>query len=219
MPANKAFIFDLDGVLIDSENLWYEWNQLNYSRIFGEKIARNIGVTTGKNIDLIFETAMKLGSKANKANFMMEVKNKADQIYKQAPLSTGLDELGRVLHKLNYHMAIVSASPKEWVNEVVERLPFKNNIQIILSLHDRPDLAHKPAPDGYNEVIQALNATPESTIILEDTNIGIASAKASRATVIGLKQNLRKGYEQEGADIYADTIKDVVDIAKAFIPT
>lgn len=60
--------------------------------------------------------------------------------------------------------------------------------------------------------MKALEASPESTVILEDSNSGIKSAKASGAYTIGLKQNLVNGYIQEGADAYAETMADVIDI-------
>ena len=85
----------------------------------------------------------------------------------------------------------------------------------MISLEERKDLAHKPSPAGYLEAIKTLGVTPESSIILKDSNAGIASAKASEAYTIGLKQNLVKGYNQEGADIYADTVEDVIKIVLA----
>ncbi|HSW88764.1 MAG TPA: HAD family hydrolase, partial [Candidatus Saccharimonadales bacterium] len=82
------------------------------------------------------------------------------------------------------------------------------------SLDKRSDLPHKPAPDGYLEAIRMLGSTPQSTIILEDSNAGIASAKAAGAFVIGLRENLVEGQSQNGADIYADNINEVISIIK-----
>jgi len=45
---------------------------------------------------------------------------------------------------------------------------------------------------------------------LEDSNPGIASAKAAGAFTIGLRQNLIDGYQQVGADAYANTIDEVI---------
>jgi len=50
----------------------------------------------------------------------------------------------------------------------------------------------------------------QKTIILEDSNPGIASAKAAGAFTIGLRQNLIDGYQQVGADAYANTIDEVI---------
>lgn len=214
--ANKAFIFDLDGVLIDNETLWEEWKERNYPRIYGTKVAQKLGPTVGKSIDDVYEMAIKLGSTADKSSAMAEFTKQASYIYGSAPITSGLESLGNVLVELGYAIGIVSASPLDWVKLVVERLPFQKNISVIISLQERSDLAHKPAPDGYNEAILALGSTPNSTIILEDANPGIASAKASGALVIGIKQNLLPGYKQQGADIYIETASDVIPIVQKF---
>lgn len=62
--------------------------------------------------------------------------------------------------------------------------------------------------------MRVLASTPDNTIILEDSNSGIKSARASGAYTIGLKQNLVDSYVQEGADDYAKTMTDVIELVK-----
>lgn len=99
-------------------------------------------------------------------------------------------------------------------NNAIQRLKFQDSIELIISLYDRPDLENKPHPAGYLEAMRAMEAAPNDTYILEDSNAGIESAKSSGGYTIGLKQNLVAGYRQEGADIYADTMDDVISIVK-----
>ncbi len=95
---------------------------------------------------------------------------------------------------------------------VIDRLKFKDDLSIIISLDEREDLDHKPSPDGYLEAIKVLDTTPSSTIVLEDSNPGIAAAKAAGAYVVGLKLNLLPGYIQTGADMYVDKIDEIARI-------
>lgn len=212
---HKAFLFDLDGVLINDEQVWEDEKQVLYKELFGEGITRKLGSTLGVNIDTIYERAAKAGTSISKSavtNAFFEI---ADEIYETAPIPQGLNELVDVLKELGYRIGIVSASPLSWIATVLKRLPFENDIELIISLYERPDLSHKPEPDGYLEAIRALDAAPHTTIILEDSNSGIQSAKASGALTIGLKQNLARGYVQQGADVYADTALDVVDLVRS----
>jgi len=101
-----------------------------------------------------------------------------------------------------------------WITTLTKRLSFEDDIELIISLYERPDLAQKPAPDGYLAAMESLGASPATTIILEDSNVGIQSAKASGALTIGLRQNIIKGYKQEGTDVYANTIADVLAFVK-----
>lgn len=214
MKMNKAFIFDLDGVLIDNEKIWEEKKQKLYLEIFGPEIAAKLGSTLGINMDGIYEKAWLAGSNVKKDTLLEAFYKLAPTIYSTAPISNGVESLAMTLKELDYRIGIVSASPLAWITTVTKRLSFENDIELIISLHERADLAHKPAPDGYIEAIRILQASPKTTIVLEDSNSGIKSAKLSGAFTIGLKQNLLGGYVQEGADAYADTMQDVAKLIR-----
>jgi sugar-phosphatase len=210
----KAFIFDLDGVLINDEAIWENKKQDMYEQLFGADIHHKLGSTLGINMDGIYERAQSVGATIEKKSFIDEFYKLAEDIYNTAPIPDGTEDLAKSLIALGYRIAIVSASPLSWITDVTKRLTFENNIELIISLHERSDLPHKPEPDGYIEAMRVLDATTESTIILEDSNSGIKSAKASGAYTIGLQQNLVDGYEQEGADDYAKTMLDVIELVK-----
>jgi HAD superfamily hydrolase (TIGR01509 family) len=211
---SRAFIFDLDGVLIDDEKLWDDAKAKMYHDLFGDEVTARLGSTIGINLDGIYAAAVKAGAAVDQETFKKACYAAADNIYKTAPVTEGVADLAAELKQAGYRIGIVSASPLAWVTTVTKRLPFEDDIELIISLHERDDLEHKPAPDGYLEAIKVLGATPESTVILEDSNSGIKSAKASGAYTIGLKQNLTDGYEQQGADTYADNIDDVIKIVR-----
>lgn len=210
----NAFIFDLDGVMIDNELMWDERKAELHERLFGKKVTKAMGSTIGINMDGIYDRARACGTTVAKEALFYEYYELATEIYSTAPTPDGLDRLAAFLLDSGYKIGIVSASPLAWVTTVTKRLPFENEIELIISLHERPDLSHKPEPDGYNEAMTVLGASPHKTIVLEDSNAGIASAKASGAFVIGLRQNLVSGYEQTGADAYADTIDDVITLVR-----
>jgi phosphoglycolate phosphatase-like HAD superfamily hydrolase len=97
-----------------------------------------------------------------------------------------------------------------WIETVLKRLSFSHDINYVISINDRTDLKPKPDPSSYKEAIKHLNA--DFTFILEDSNAGIAAAKAASAYTIGLTVNLLPGYKQQGADIYANNMNEVVKI-------
>ena len=211
---NKAFLFDLDGVLIDDEQIWEDKKQALYEDFFGSDVTSKLGSTLGVNLDAIYERAAASGVKVSKTVFTDAIYGIADEVYAKAPIPEGLDELVAALKKLDFRIGIVSASPMSWITTVLNRLSFKNDFELVISLTERDDLAHKPAPDGYIEAMKALGSEPAVTFILEDSNSGIQAAKASGAYTIGLRQNLAKGYVQTGADEYAHTARDVIDIVQ-----
>jgi HAD superfamily hydrolase (TIGR01509 family) len=208
--ANKAFLFDLDGTLLNNESYWEEEKQGIYRRLFGEAITQRLGVTMGINLDDIYGLARANGATTTKDEVVAAFEASAVRVYAEAPIAEGVDELAVALTGLGYRMGVVSASPLAWVQTAVSRLSFASDIELVLSLHGHAELPQKPAPDGYLAAMRALGAIPASTVILEDSNTGIQAGKASGAFTIGLKQNLLPGYEQHGADVYADSMTDVL---------
>jgi beta-phosphoglucomutase-like phosphatase (HAD superfamily) len=214
---NKAFIFDFDGVLVNNEPIWDIEKEVVFSQMFGANMFKKLGPTVGLNIDAIHQKTRDLGSAVSMPELVHAFRERAPEVYRNAPLTPGLEELKIELTRLNFHLGIVSASPREWIDIVLDRLTWSaSEFKIVLSLQDRVDLAHKPSPDGYIHAMQELGASPKTTLILEDSNTGIASAKASGATVIGFKANLVPGYMQKGADFYANTTEDVLRLARVF---
>lgn len=212
----QAFLFDLDGVIIDDESTWEKAKEKMYVELFGKEIVAKMGSTIGLNINAIYELASKYGSTTPKERVVNAFYHYGDEIYQTAPITDGLEELVQIIKQNDFLIGIVSASPKRWIDIVIDRLSFKNDISLVFSIYDRSDLRHKPEPDGYLEAMKQIGSTSETTIALEDSNAGIASAKAAGIYTIGLKQNLVAGYEQNGADIYAENISDVINIVKNF---
>lgn len=213
---NKAFIFDMDGVLINNEPLWNVEKKEVFTKLFGEEIYAKMGSTVGVDTHSTFKRAVGLGATIALESFLNEYCKRAPNIYTTAPVTEGVEKLAEVLIKNNYAIGIVSASPREWIEMVVNRLSFKDKILVIISLEDSPDLKKKPAPDGYLKAMKDLGVTPSDTIILEDSNAGITSAKSSGAFTIALTQNLVEGYQQIDADAKANNMEDVIEIVSNY---
>lgn len=210
----KAFIFDLDGVILDDEAVWQDRKAQLYQDFFGEEVSAKLGLTSGVSMEGIYDLAVAAGAKVDKQELFEAFFRIAQTIYQTAPISDGLEELVAELRRLHCAIGIVSSSPMAWITAATKRLSFENDIEVIVSSYDREDIQHKPAPDGYIEAMKALGADASHTIALEDSNAGIMSAKASGAYTIGLKQNLITGYVQRGADVYADSMGEVIGLVR-----
>lgn len=209
--TKKAFLFDMDGVLADTEPEWAHQKQIIYTRLLGPDITRRLGDTRGISMDGIYDKAHALGATIPRTDFVAAHLQVAPAIYDTAPILDGAQKLATSLQELGYTLAIVSSSPGDWTSRVVCRLPFMDNLQLVLSLNDM-DIPQKPAPDGYIYAMRSLDAVPDSTIILEDSNSGIAAATASGAFTIAFDGLLTPGYDQLPADAVAHTVDDVLRI-------
>lgn len=212
---NKAFIFDMDGVLVDSERIWAAEEEDFMTRLFGKNIVDKIGSTMGVSINEVYKKAVEHGASIEKDAYVKAFDEEARSIYTRASLIQGTDALVEYLTSQEFKLGLVSASRLNGIEQVLQQLPFKEKFETIISINDA-GFPSKPAPDGFLEALRQLDADPKKSIILEDSNRGIASGKAAGCYVIGYSGHIVEGYQQSGADAYAKTMDDVIRLVESF---
>lgn len=212
MESLRAFIFDMDGVLVDSEKAWKPCDSAILKKFFDERTREHIGDTTGLGVKGVYERALEAGSNISFKELAKAYDEAAREVYRVAPLTTGTEKLAEYLLQQNFSLGLVTSSPQNWIDQVVPRIPWKNWLAAIISIGDRPDLRPKPAPDGFIEALRTMNSDARQSFILEDSNYGLRAGKAAGCFTIGFSANLPEGYVQEGADAYADSMQGVIDV-------
>ncbi|MEK7592777.1 MAG: HAD family phosphatase [Patescibacteria group bacterium] len=212
MTKKRVFVFDLDGVLVASEKMWLETETRFLHDIFGDGIANKIGDTVGMSVGEIYKKAVLFGTTFDKGEYDRLCLEAAKRVYSKCPISDGVDELVAYLLKIKWTLALLSGSPMSWIDQVACRLKWKDKLTKIVSLNEHTELRMKPYPDGYQFLIQDLGAQAEDCVALEDSNPGIASAKAAGLYTIGYREHLPVGYEQQGADICVNTMQEIVSM-------
>ncbi|MDO8552725.1 MAG: HAD family phosphatase [bacterium] len=207
---NKAFIFDLDGVLIDSQSMWHKIERENFPALFGKEIADKMPNLVGAGVEAVVSLALSNGSRVSRDEILKKYDEMALAVYARSKITFGVEKLADKLIAAGIAIGIVTQSSRIWIDQMLPRLSFRKSIRTIVSIPDNPKLKGKPAPDGYLKAFKNLNANPQGSFILEDSNVGIQAGKASGAFTIGYRGNLLPGYEQDGADAYAFSMDDVI---------
>ncbi len=213
---NKAFVFDMDGVLIDSESNWAPIERRVLPQLFGETIARQIGSSLGLSLHDFYDSAVHLGATISRDEFIEAYERESADVYANSPITDGVEELGGYLLKHDFKIGLVSMSPQKWIDLTLAKISFRDQFGIVLSLDQHPFLRGKPSPDGYKKAMEVLGAGPTTSMILEDSNAGLRAAKDSGAYTIGFRGHIPQGYQQVGADVYADSMTDVMRLVGEF---
>ncbi len=210
----KAVIFDLDGVLIDSEPLHaIADNQLlkelgteapeNYfDRYAGwtntamwEAIKNDFRIT--KSINEIIEMQMPI-----KLNLLQEGNHK---------VIPGIVDLLEELKTMHISVAIASSSPKLFIEAAVEKIGLKRYFAIILTGEEVEK--SKPEPDIFLKAAEFLKVKPSECLVVEDSKSGTIAAKKAGMMCIGY-QNVNSGNQDlSKADYIVTGIKEI-DIRK-----
>lgn len=209
---NKAFIFDMDGVVIDSEHAWQQSEKPMLVRVLGKEIAERIGNTVGLNAHHIFKKAQELGSSISLEDIAEGYGELAPTVYASSQITPGVEQLVEALDLRGYKIGLVTQSPKRDMELVLARLSYAKMFERTVSLFNHAELQPKPSPDGYRYVLKEFDAEPNQSFVLEDSNAGIQSAKSADTFVIAFTGNLLQGYKQAGADAYVETMSEVVAV-------
>lgn len=212
MNSKRLFVFDMDGVLVDSEKVWLEEESTFLDALLGKEISRRIGNTIGISMGEIYQKAYALGFRMDRAEYDRRYNETAIRVYARCTISKGADTLVDYLATHGWQLALLSASPRFWIEQVLRRLSWRDRLGAVLSLNEHKELRPKPAPDGYRFLLRKFNVEPNDSVALEDSNPGIASAKEAGLFTIGYWEHLPGGYAQDPADATADTMQDVLAI-------
>lgn len=208
--VKKAVIFDMDGVIIDSEPVWEKAEDIFLKSLCGAKkyqiVKPNI---LGSTLDQIYGAIVNSGVDISREEFFFAYSKQAKMVYDSAKLTSGMQSLLLALRKSGISVGLVSASPKEWIDMVMEKLESSRDVfTTTISLSGQQAFMPKPAPDGYQEMIRQLAAKPKDTIVIEDSSKGITAGKKSGAYTICFTQHISKSMPK-GADYYSSTIEDL----------
>ena len=206
----KAVIFDMDGVIIDSEPIHFEVDMQTMKdlgcNISREELEKYVGTTNEYMIADIKKNYNIRKSVEEIINYKVEmVKNKIVQSDLE-PIE-GIRELLIDLKKKNIPAAIASSSPKDFINIVVSKFKLQEYFKYIVSGEEVE--SGKPAPDVYIETAKKLGISPKECIVVEDSKNGVLAAKAAGMKCIGF-QNINSGNQDlSKADIIVNSIGEI----------
>lgn len=180
MSDRKTALFDLDGVILDTEPQYSEfWHERGIKYLGIDNLESRIkGQTMTTIYDTYFPGMIKEQEEINKELALFE----RNMQYDYVPAANFFFlELARYRSK----MAIVTSSNRQKMENVFRAHPeIKSYVKYILTaeLFSRS----KPDPECYQFAMNLLNAHPSDTYIFEDSFNGLKAAQATGAHVIGL---------------------------------
>lgn len=183
-PPYDAVIFDLDGTLIDTEQLCNETGVAACANIghpvsmaFFQTLA---GIDDSTRVKLI---GAEYGVSIEEAAFLAEWDRLCTLRFAHGvPLKDGALDLIAKISALNVPMAICTSSRRGPAAEKIAAAGFGAAFQTIVTLDD---VAHaKPAPDPYLLAAKRMGVAPQGCLAFEDSDTGAASARAAGMQVI-----------------------------------
>lgn len=180
-----AVIFDLDGILVRTEEVWDEVREALARERGGRYDAEAQRAMMGMS-SLEWSRFMhdQLGLPESPEEISAEVVRRMEARYRERlPLIHGAREAVERL-AARWPLGLASSSNRPLIDAVLELAGLREHFRATVSSEEVP--RGKPAPDVYLEAARRLGADPERCAAIEDSHSGIRSAKAAGMLVVAV---------------------------------
>jgi sugar-phosphatase len=207
----EAVVFDLDGLLIDSEPLWREAEMEVFASIGVHLTDEMCASTMGLRIDEVVEHWYRLFPWAEPGKREVErrvVERLVSLVRGKGIPLPGVDTALASFRSIGLRLALASSSTHRIIEAALDRLGLGDEFEVVLSAED--ELAGKPDPAIYLSAASALRVAPETCVALEDSLNGVLAAKAAGMTCIAIPVGTLD-YPAEGpeADLTLRSLEDI----------
>jgi len=179
-------IFDLDGLLMDTEPVWHQ-ARVDLFKRFGltwtkEDQERCMGVSTSFWVNAMAE---KLGGRLSPPMVMEEILSRMTESYAggDVRILPGAHE-ALEFTSTRFQLGLASGSPRRLIDAALEGAKWTQYFREVLSSDDVS--AGKPSPDVYVEIMRRMGATGNETVVVEDSGNGIIAGLAAAANVVAV---------------------------------
>jgi len=211
MKVVKAVVFDLDGLLVDSEPVWFKVRAKMFQR-FGmvwtdDDQKALMGRNTKSWIDYV---ESKLDGKLSREEVVNETLAGMVRNYETHKVRV----MPGAGHALDYcierfTLGLASGSPQVLIDAALRANGWAKYFSRILSSDDVPH--GKPSPDVYLEVMRRMEVSPAESVVVEDSGSGILAGKAAGAAVIAVpnEQLMPPKETLEAADVVIGSLESL----------
>lgn len=206
----KAVIFDMDGVISDTQQINSELESL-LLREYGIEMSAEVmvrdysGIPEREFAEFVFK---KHGKKVDLDVFVEEKLRRLTEACRGRILPIeGALELIRKLKESNFKLAIASSSRLDFIDMVLSELEVKAAFDIITNGQEVK--LSKPNPDIFLLTAKKLDFPPEDCVVIEDAKHGVIAAKKAGMKCIWLTNQASSGGGEYSADLTVKTLREL----------
>lgn len=185
----KAAIFDMDGLLIDSEPLWRKAQTAAFSTVGFHPTMEDFSQTMGRRIIEVVEHwrhKHPWDGPSNQEIADLIVDDLIELVKKEGKALPGVHEAFELCRKLGLKTALASSSSDRIINNTLDTLGIRDKFDVIYSA-DGEEYG-KPHPGVFITTAHKLGVSPLSCVVFEDAPSGVLAAKAAKMHCIAVPE-------------------------------
>ncbi len=196
----KAIIFDMDGVIIDSEPLHCKLEREILKELGGKITEKEHNAFIGTTDYHMWSTLKKKFNIEKSIDEIIQIKK--ERFIKNIHmlnLVDNVEEFMEKLHKERYPMGLASSNNRKIVDLIVNRFKLDKYLKVIVSGEDVSQ--GKPHPEIFLKTAEKLGVEPSDCVVIEDAKNGVIAAKAAGMKCIGFKNSNSGDQDLSQADL------------------
>jgi len=203
----RALIFDLDGLLVDTETPEFE----TWRSIFAEHgvtlsmDAWSVCIGTQDAFDVYEHLSVLTGAEVDRDVMRSEFRRRLERAKRDLAPLPGASALIERAAFGGLGLAVASSSTLEWVEGHLTQVGLRSAFSC-LSCYGHGVRA-KPAPDTYLGALRALGVSASEAIAFEDSPNGIAGAKAAGLYCVAVPNGMTRSLSMTGADVVLPSLE------------
>ncbi len=210
MNQFDAVIFDMDGVIVDSEpyhdqSFLEVWKEMGYGDCHG----MHFPDFYGRSDRVLWKTFIEKHHPPQSIEELIGLREERliQLLRDEQPIFDGVPELGQCLAK-RFPLAVGSGSAHRIIDEVLAMRDLRRYFRCTVSSEDVEQ--PKPAPDIFLLAAKRLGVEPAKCCVIEDTVSGVLAGKAAGMTVLAITNTFKaKALGRVGANQVFETYEDI----------
>jgi HAD superfamily hydrolase (TIGR01509 family) len=208
----EAVIFDMDGVLVNSEPFYVKLEQQNFRKL-GLNVTHEEHITyQGTATDLMWEKVIKKHGLSKTVEELVEMTNSMVTPYFESlenidPMP-GVKDLIVYLHRNKFRLGLASSSYPEVIEIILQKTNLKKYFSTVVD--SQMAGASKPEPDIFLLTATKLGVAPGNCVVIEDSANGIKAAKSAGMFCIAFAGPGTEFQDQSYADLIIKNFNELI---------
>ncbi|WP_306054248.1 HAD family hydrolase [Natronococcus wangiae] len=202
----SAVLFDMDGVLVNSEDYWVEFEREEILPAAVPDQDVDVAEVTGMNYREIYDYLdEEYGTAISREEYLDRFRAAAEELYtERVELLDGTSDLLAQLDERGLPTAVVSSSPHDWIGMVLERFGLEGEFDRVISAEEI-DGSSKPEPDVFEYAAAEIGVPTDECVVVEDSENGIEAADRAGAIVVAYRIDAHGDIDLSPADEVVDS--------------